>query len=48
MEQALTQLAVKKLFDDSTGFDKMRSTIIYQNSRIHGYFMTWIRIGSEY
>ena len=28
MEQALTQLAVKILFDDSTGFDKMRWEII--------------------
>ena len=28
MEQALTQLAVKILFDDSTGFDEMRWTII--------------------
>ena len=28
MDQALTQLAVKILFDDSTGFDEMRWTII--------------------
>ena len=28
MEQALTQLAVKILFDDSTGFDEMRWSII--------------------
>ena len=39
MEQALTQLAVKILFDDSTGFDLMRSTIMYQRSRIHGYYI---------
>ena len=29
MEQALTQLEVKILFDDSTGFDGMRWTIIF-------------------
>ena len=28
MEQALTQLAVKILYGDSSGFDKMRWTII--------------------
>ena len=28
MEQALTQLVVKLLFDDFTGFDEMRWTII--------------------
>ena len=28
MEQAFTQLAFKILFDDSTGFDGMRWTII--------------------
>ena len=28
MEQAITQLAVKILFDDFTGFDEMRRTII--------------------
>ena len=28
MEQILTQLAVKILFDDSTGFDEMRWAII--------------------
>ena len=28
MEQAITQLAVKILFDDNSGFDKMRRTII--------------------
>ena len=29
MEQALTQPAVKILFDDSTGYDEMRWTIIF-------------------
>ena len=29
MEQALTQLAARILFDDSTGFDEMRLTIIW-------------------
>ena len=29
MKQALTQLAVKILFDNATGFDEMRWTIIY-------------------
>ena len=28
MEQVITQLAVKILFDDSLGFDEMRRTII--------------------
>ena len=28
MGQALTQLAVKTLFDDSTGFDEMRWAIV--------------------
>ena len=33
MEQALTQLAVKILFDDSSGFDEMRRTITFPESR---------------
>ena len=37
MEQALTQLVGKILFDDSTGFDEIRWTTIYQRSRNHGY-----------
>ena len=28
LEQSLTQLAVKILFDDSTGFDEIRWTVI--------------------
>ena len=37
MEQALTKLTVKILFDDSTGLDEMRWTIICQRSRNDGY-----------
>ena len=37
MEQALTQFAVKILFDDSTGLDEMRWAIILPRSRNHGY-----------
>ena len=49
MEQALTQLAVKILFDDSTGFDEMRWTIILQEKQKSWIlYMTWIRISSEY
>ena len=33
MEQALTQLAVKTLFDDSTGLDEMRWTINLQEKQ---------------
>ena len=32
MEQALTQLAVKILLADSSGFDEMRWTIISRNN----------------
>ena len=34
MEQALTHLAVKILFGDSTGFDEMRWTIILPENQI--------------
>ena len=34
MEQALTQLAVKILFGDSTGFDKMRWTFFTREAEI--------------
>ena len=37
MEQALTQLSVKILFDDSTGFDEMRWTIILPAKLKNGY-----------
>ena len=32
MEQAITQLALKILFDDSTGFDEMRGQLFYQSN----------------
>ena len=48
MEQALTQLAVKILFDDSTGFDEMRWTIILPEKQKQCIlYMTWIRINLE-
>ena len=42
MEQVITQLAVKILFDDYSVFYEMRRTIILP------FYMTWIRIGLEY
>ena len=49
MEQALTQLAVKILFADSTGFDEMRWTIIVQEKQKSWIvYITWIRIISDY
>ena len=33
MEKALTQLAVKILFGDSTGFDEMRWTVILKEKQ---------------
>ena len=49
MEQALTQLAVKILFTDSTGFEEIRWTIILQKKRKSWIlYMTWIRFSSEY
>ena len=49
MEQALTQLAVKILFDDSTCFDEMMWTIILPEKQKSWILnMTWIRISSEY
>ena len=45
MEQAINQLAVKILFDDSTGFDEMRRTIILPENQ---KYMTRIRISLEY
>ena len=43
MEQAITQLAVKILFDNSTGFDEIRWTIFYPADMS----MTLIMISSE-
>ena len=33
MEQAITQLAVKFLFDSSTGFDEMRTIILPEKQK---------------
>ena len=43
MEQVITQLAVKILFGDHSGFYEMRRTII-----LPILYITWIRIGLEY
>ena len=52
MEQVITQLAVKILFDDYSGFYDMRRTIILPKKQklysILYMYMTWIRIGLEY
>ena len=42
MDQAVTQLAVKILFDASTRFDEMRWTIILLQKQT--LYMTWIGI----
>ena len=47
MEQVITQLAVKILFDDYSGFYDMEGQLFYQRSRNNNR-MTWIRIGLEY
>ena len=44
MEQVITQLAVKILFDDYSGFYDMRRTIILP---VIDIVLTWIRIGLE-
>ena len=49
MELAITQLAVKILFDDYSGFYEMRRTIIFQRSRNNSRYCIdldkdWFRI----
>ena len=49
MEQVITQLAVKILFDDSLGFDEMRRTIILpEKQKLSTLYVTWVRIRLEY
>ena len=49
MEQVITQLAFKILFDDSLGFDEMRRTIILpEKQKLSTLYLTWVRIRLEY
>ena len=49
MGQIITQLAVKILFCDSTGFDEMRR-IIYlpEKQKLSILYMNWIRMCLDY
>ena len=45
MELAFTELAVKILFDDFSGFDEKRWTIILPEKQIYWIlYLTWIMI----
>ena len=48
MEQVITQLAVKILFDDYSGFMILGGQIFYQRSRNNNLYCIRIRIGLEY